>query len=234
MDLPDFSTPLSPASDFGEKFFSRKNIITFLLVGISLLVIPVGVKLVQEQQVLKSKATGNEVVFVPKEGVVECSKSGECVTKDIKVEVNLTSPFGEPGDLLPTATPTPTLGPTTPTLVPPITPAPASGCTVRYDLNPSSPPANTDVTVTFPITNSPNLNCVVLFQDGAPQACRLVQPGNVLTCTANSGATGSSHLLQLKYGQDAYYRDQNPRPNCGQEVVCNHTTYQTGGPPGRR
>jgi len=93
MDTPDFMTSLP---DFSErKFLSKRNIITFLIIGILLLAIPVGVKLVQEQQLLKSKATGTEIQFVPDDNV-SCDSGGNCATTDPTVQIELRSPLGPP------------------------------------------------------------------------------------------------------------------------------------------
>ncbi len=75
-----------------EKLFSKKNIITYLMLAIVALAIPLGVKLVQTQQTLKSRAaTGNEIKFVPKTGELECT-SDRCTTTKPEVQVEIQAP----------------------------------------------------------------------------------------------------------------------------------------------
>ncbi len=74
--------------------FSKKNIITYLILAIIALAIPVGIRLVQTQQLLKSKAaTGNEVTFPN----LKQDAQGNFVTTDPqKVDIRLESPLGPP------------------------------------------------------------------------------------------------------------------------------------------
>ncbi|MDO8638035.1 MAG: hypothetical protein Q7R43_00540 [Candidatus Daviesbacteria bacterium] len=321
--MPEISNPLPDHIELAEnKFFTKKSIITFLMIGIVLLAIPFSVKYLQQTNILKTRATGDEITFIGDN--ISCDEAGVCKATDTKFQVLLKSPLGPPGVVLPSpqnleascsannksvtltwdaisdaasyivrinkdpqgdwkgpgddaptittasltqaitpginytwatqvnpntgpfdrrtegaaftcgtpSTVTPTSGPT-PTTAPAvslITPVPASGCTANYSLNPVLPGANANVTVSFPtVPSSPNVSCVVLYQDGAPQACQIVAPNNTLSCTVNSGASGSPHLLQLMYGQDDVYKNQTPKPDCKQPVVCNSKTYTTGG-----
>jgi len=85
-----------------SNLFSKKNIISFLVIGILMLAIPVGVQLVQKQQALKSKAAGDPINLVGPN--VKCSQgTNECVVTDKSFEVELRSPYGPPL----AATPTP-------------------------------------------------------------------------------------------------------------------------------
>lgn len=79
-----------------EKLFSRKNIITYLLLAIIAAAIPVGVKLVQTQKLLRSQAavTGNEVTF-PR---LKHDAQGNFVTNTTQIEIRLDSPFGPPAN----------------------------------------------------------------------------------------------------------------------------------------
>ncbi|MFH0937267.1 MAG: hypothetical protein V1808_03155 [Candidatus Daviesbacteria bacterium] len=98
MKLPDFRSFLSPALEGSEdKLWSKKNIITFLLVGIGLLVIPFGVKLAEQQTFLRIRAAGNEITFSG--DTVKCDASGNnCTTSSEEVLVELRSPLGPPGE----------------------------------------------------------------------------------------------------------------------------------------
>lgn len=81
-------------SSSDNHWFSKKNIITYLILAILVLAIPLGVKLVQTQQQLKSKAALETVTFRG-EGV-NCPATGECTATQPQIEVVLDSPFGPP------------------------------------------------------------------------------------------------------------------------------------------
>lgn len=92
--------------------------------------IPLGVKLVQEQTQLKSRAAGGGVSF---RGVgVTCPATGECESTEPQVEVVLDSPFGAPLPPIspspsPSASPSPSLSPSpSPTSSPSPSPSPAT------------------------------------------------------------------------------------------------------------
>lgn len=117
-----------------ERFWNRKNILGFLAVGILLLAIPFGIKLLEQTTFLKSRAGGGGVTFAG-DNIVDCpSYSGPCA-KDSKVTIQFTSPFGPPAgstatpSATPVATSTPIATPTVaPTAVPPTsTPVPTRG-----------------------------------------------------------------------------------------------------------
>ena len=123
--MPNIPVPLPDMNTTEEKFFSRRNIIALLTVGIMFLIIPVGVKLSQETQIFKSRAAAAPVKFVPN-AYTQCDVQEEnCTTSLNIVQVNLRSPMGPPA--VPTAPPpTPTWNPLTPTptLRPGVTPTP--------------------------------------------------------------------------------------------------------------
>lgn len=103
-----------------NQVFTKKNIISFLVIGILLLSIPFGVRLALEQTQLRSRAAVNVITFVQGDTVAckTVNNKEECTTTSDTVPVELRSPLGPPG---PTYTPTPT--PTT-TPVPTATPTP--------------------------------------------------------------------------------------------------------------
>lgn len=79
-----------------SNLWTKKNIINLLLVGIALLVIPFGAKLVSQQQIFQSRAAEpGEVKFIKGEGV-DCDNAGKCVTTGNTVQLELRSPFGGP------------------------------------------------------------------------------------------------------------------------------------------
>lgn len=73
---------------------TKKNIITFLVVILLLLAIPITVKLVQQQQQIKSKAAGDPITFTGPN--ISKDSSGQYVTTDPTVQVELNSPLGPP------------------------------------------------------------------------------------------------------------------------------------------
>lgn len=72
---------------------NKKNIITYLTLAIIILAIPVGVKLVQKEQALKSSATGNEITFPD---LKKSDAEGNPITESPQVKIKLDSPFGPP------------------------------------------------------------------------------------------------------------------------------------------
>lgn len=155
MDFSDLDLTLTE-----NKILSKKNITTFLIIGILVLVIPFTVKLVERQQTLKSRAAGeNAITFVPGDNI-ECDASGNCTTTDSTVELELKSPIGPPGTIVPTPTtgPTNTPTPTLPPGVPTNTPTPTSSprdCAVSWSLTPASPSANSTMTIVVTGNNDP-------------------------------------------------------------------------------
>ncbi len=115
---------MDPTLDFSQtKFFSRKNVISLLLVGILLLVIPASVKFLQEAQILKSRAGAEPItIVVPQSNIVCDTDQKDCVasTNSFLVE------FRSPPESGPAAPPAGTITPIPPTAIPP-TQAPAPG-----------------------------------------------------------------------------------------------------------
>lgn len=83
-----------------NRLLNKKNIITLLIVGIMLLVIPAGVRLISEQQVLKSRAAVDPLTFTGPDVSVD-----KTTTSNTTVSVELRSPLGPP---VPNDTVTPT------------------------------------------------------------------------------------------------------------------------------
>lgn len=82
-----------------DKLFSKKNIISYLILAIIILAIPIGVRLAQQQTQLRSLATGDEIKFSGT-GVTcdpnAASNEVGCKTTSGTVKIELTSPFGSP------------------------------------------------------------------------------------------------------------------------------------------
>ena len=77
-----------------NNIFSKKNIISLLLLAILIVAIPLGVKLAQQQQILKSKAADAPRIQFSGTGV-DCSKP-DCTTTSPTVDLELTSSLGAP------------------------------------------------------------------------------------------------------------------------------------------
>lgn len=86
------------------QIFTKKNIISFLVIGILLLSIPFGVRLVIEQTQLRSRAAADPITFVPSETVAckTVNNRQECTTTSDTVSIELRSPLGPPGSVIPT------------------------------------------------------------------------------------------------------------------------------------
>lgn len=85
-----------------NQIFTKKNIISFLVIGILLLSIPFGVKLALEQTQLRSRAAVVPITFVAGD-TVSCktvNNREECTTTSDTVPVELRSPLGPPGSPL--------------------------------------------------------------------------------------------------------------------------------------
>ena len=88
MDFSSFDT---------DKLLSKKNIITYLILAIIILGIPIGVRLAQQQTQLKSLAAEAKIEFSG-EGV-KCDPNAAsnevgCTTTSDTIRIELTSPFG--------------------------------------------------------------------------------------------------------------------------------------------
>lgn len=70
-------------------FKDKKNVITYLILAILVLAIPLSVRLVQTQQQLTTKAAKDEITCP--EAKLE---GGVCVTKTPEIKLKLDSPFG--------------------------------------------------------------------------------------------------------------------------------------------
>lgn len=77
-----------------QKLFSKKNLISYLMLAIIILAIPLTVKLVQEQQILKSRAQAGPPIKFTGTGV-DCSRP-ECTSTSATLDIELLSPLGPP------------------------------------------------------------------------------------------------------------------------------------------
>lgn len=77
--------------------FNKKNLINLLVLSILILAIPVGLRILQERQIIKSRAVADPVVPTGKD--VSKKQDGKWTSKQAKVTLELTSPLGPPGEV---------------------------------------------------------------------------------------------------------------------------------------
>lgn len=102
---------------------NKKNLISLLVLGILILALPLGINLIRQQQILRSRAGVDPIVFT---GTNVEQRNGKWIVLDPKqpISLQLTSPLDPPG------VPTPSQSPTSP---------PATACgTVALSLSPSA------------------------------------------------------------------------------------------------
>lgn len=114
-----------------KDFITKKNILSLLSLGIIILAIPLGINLIQQQQIFKSRATAATLTFVEPNVETRTAPNGSPVTvaTEPRVGIQIQPPEGwsftaTPG---PSETPTPTPTPTgsgSPTPTPTATPSP--------------------------------------------------------------------------------------------------------------
>lgn len=76
-----------------KKLLTKKNIVTFLILAILMAGIPLGVKLVQEQQIFRPRAAAEPVKF---SGVGVTCTNTTCTTTSPTFDIDITSPAGPP------------------------------------------------------------------------------------------------------------------------------------------
>lgn len=94
-EVPEFNISNVPFKE-GPRFFSKRNILAFLVVAILLISIPFGVKLVQERQNTKSKASSADAITFTGPNVDCTSNPSQCTTTSSTVQLQLVSPLGPP------------------------------------------------------------------------------------------------------------------------------------------
>ena len=105
--------------DYSENLFSKKHIIYLLLLLIVVVAIPLGVKLVQQQQQLRSQATGEGTITPVGEGVNCSGNICTTTTKQLQLDIKAMAGFtpsatGGGGGQNPTNSPTASPAPTNP------------------------------------------------------------------------------------------------------------------------
>lgn len=186
--------------DYLELIKNKRNLISLLILLIMIVAIYAFITF-RQQQIIKSRAAASPIVFSGDN--VTQKTDGTWVAKKPNIAFQLTSPLGPQGNY---------------------------ACNVNYTLNPSTPGINASISVQMSV-DSPNSACAVLYLDNKPQ------PVNSLNCTPGSeglydcgttitsGSKGS-HIVQLKFGQQAAYSGVI----CNEPVSCNPVVYQAKAP----
>lgn len=77
-----------------RSFFSdKKNVVSVLILGILVLALPIGITLIRQQQIIKSQAAVDPIVFSG-DGVTK--NNNNWVSTKQQVTIKLTSPLGPP------------------------------------------------------------------------------------------------------------------------------------------
>lgn len=163
--------------EFLDFFKNKKNLINILILGILILALPLVVAGLRWQQIIKSRAVADPIVFTGTN--VTKKNDGSWVARTATVSVQLTSPLGPPGTY---------------------------NCTSTYTLYPVTPAPNVDLRVNI-LGNSSNSSCPVLYQDNqaiSTSSCSTDSNPQSIRCNIKSGVSGA-HILQLKFGQAATY-----------------------------
>ncbi|MBI2196785.1 hypothetical protein HYU45_04225 [Candidatus Daviesbacteria bacterium] len=86
--------------EFSELFKQKKTLITLLILGILILAVPLGINLIKQQQIFKSRAAGEPIVIQETKDVFQKTKPDGTLEwvarKDAKISIELTSPLGPP------------------------------------------------------------------------------------------------------------------------------------------
>lgn len=77
-----------------DQVSKKKKIFASLALGVLVLAIPFGVRLIQQQQELRSMAGGETPIEFVKDKNVTCDAQGNCTTTSQTVQVNLRSRLG--------------------------------------------------------------------------------------------------------------------------------------------
>lgn len=97
--------------EFLDFFKNKKNLVSILILGILILALPLGRDLIRRQQIIKSRATEDPIVFVADDNVSQ--KDGKWIAKKPQVSLRITSPLGPAGIAVPTTAPAPSTSPVT-------------------------------------------------------------------------------------------------------------------------
>lgn len=91
--------------EFLDSFKNKKNLISLLVLGILILALPIGINLIRQQQILRSRADVDTIVFT---GTNIEKRNGKSIVLDPKqpISLQLTSPLGPPGVSTPSQSPT--------------------------------------------------------------------------------------------------------------------------------
>ncbi len=81
--------------EFLDYFKQKKNLANLLLLGILVLALPLTVQVIRQQQIIKSRAVNDAIIFTGAD--VVRNSDGTWTSKKTLVSLQLTSPLGPPG-----------------------------------------------------------------------------------------------------------------------------------------
>lgn len=87
-----------------DLFRRKKNLVNLLILGILILALPLGIKLIQQQQIIKSRAEIEPITFT---GPNVEQRGSEWVATKPQIQLKITSPLGGPDGGSPSPTPNP-------------------------------------------------------------------------------------------------------------------------------
>lgn len=86
--------------EFADFFKQKKNLISLLILGILILAVPIGINLIRQTQIFKSRATGEPIAIKESTGVFRRTKPDGTLewvaNKGARVSLELNSPLGSP------------------------------------------------------------------------------------------------------------------------------------------
>lgn len=89
--------------EVGPFLRNKKNLAGILVLLVLILALPLGLNLLQRQQIIKSRAVGEPIVFVESSDLFQ--KDGKWITKKPQISLQITSPLGPPPSPSPTPLP---------------------------------------------------------------------------------------------------------------------------------
>lgn len=201
--------------DFLDYFKNRKNLVSLLILGILVLALPIGITLLRQQQILRSKAAGEPITF---SGAGVTQKNGNWVSTTPQVTIKLTSPLGPPGIPIPSTVPaaSPSQAPSqVPSQAPIVSPPPVPHL-VSFG----------EVSYTTSANGIQHVAQSILADDGYSYGRTCVVENGQLNCDGSKykwtkipmGAPDGSGVKIISYGAFSYYAS-GQYPNGQQKMV---------------
>lgn len=223
--------------DFLDYFKKKKNLTSLLLLGILILGLPIGIQLLKQQQILKSRAeSSGPIRFIQSDTEFQQTPGNDSTwaTTDANISFNLYSPFGFSGVVAGTPTPTPSPTPVsggggaTPVLTSTPTPTPTPVVPLS-DKSPSNLKTGWNL-ISFPRSlagsNSPSVlngvaNKIYYFDSSLGWKYALLQ-GGAWSGTLSSLESGKGYFVNatvdLTFNFDVKNKDTMPSINLAPDL----------------